>query len=278
MKQLQQAYLSLFERRVFGGRGETSARLEVETALAHRVDYLRLAGRLTDGQWKKLRAAGHGDIKRFFDRFAEAKERMAGIRDQRALALMIAEAATLFARDWPALLTVEGPVFTRTLDRTLTEDQRASMANEDRDRRAFRLRADVRWTTVLLARSLGLKDDQRRRLEALLLERTIPPEKFETSDYVIVMFQAARIPEREIRPIFDDVQWRVMAQEFAAVQRFEVHLKTWRILPRGDVRRSRGCATPSDPPAGPAPGPRPEMIDRCPTRPPTDALAAILQR
>ena len=40
-----------------------------------------------------------------------------------------------------------------------------SMANEDRDRLAFRLRADVRWTTVLLARSLGLKDDQRRRLE-----------------------------------------------------------------------------------------------------------------
>jgi hypothetical protein len=226
MKRLQAAYLSRLERQVFGGaNAEASARRAVETALEHRVDYLRLAGRLTDEQWKKLRAAGHGDIKRFFDRFAEVKAGMAATNDPRAMARMAAEAAPPLAGDWTALQTVEGPVFTKTLDRTLTQDQRTSMAREDRDRLAFRLRADVRWTTVLLARSLGLKDDQRSRLESLLLERTIPPEKFETSDYVIVMFQAARIPQSEIRPIFDDVQWRVMAQEFAAVQRWEVHLK-----------------------------------------------------
>jgi hypothetical protein len=226
MKQLAAAYLSLFERRVFGDqRGEAAARLEAETALAHRVDYLRLAGRLTDDQWKKLRAAGHGDIKRFFDRFTEAKEKMAGILDQRGLSRLAVQEAAPLAREWPTLQTVEGPIFTKTFERTITAEHRAAIEKEDRDRLAFRLRADVRWTTVLLARSLGLKDDQRRRLEALLLERTIPPEKFETSDYVIVMYQASRIPEHEIRPIFDDLQWRVMAQEFAAVRRYELQLK-----------------------------------------------------
>jgi hypothetical protein len=226
MKTLQAAYLSMFERRVFGDpRGEAAARAEAETALAHRVDYLRLAGRLTDDQWRKLRAAGHGDIKRFFDRFAEAREKMAATVDQRTLALLIQREARSLAEEWAVLQKVEGPIFTKTVDRTITDAHRAAIENEDRDRRAFRLRADVRWTTVLLARSLGLKDDQRRRLESLLLERTVPPEKFESSDYVIVMYEASRIPEREIRPIFDDVQWRVMKQEFAAVQRWELHLK-----------------------------------------------------
>jgi hypothetical protein len=257
MKRLQEAYLILFERRVFGDqRDEAAARLEAETALAHRVDYLRLAARLADDQGRKLRAAGRGDIKRFFDRFAEAREKMAGTLDQRALGLLIAGEARPLAEEWAMLQKVEGPIFTKTFDRTLTDDHRAAIEKENRDRLAFRLRADVRWTTVLLARSLGLKDDQRRRLESLLLERTIPPKKFETSDYVIVMFQASRIPEYEIRPIFDDLQWRVMAQEFAAVQRYELHLKRGGFLPEGMFGDDRDGVLPPihllAPPARPA--------------------------
>ncbi len=67
----------------------------------------------------------------------------------------------------------------------------------------------------MLARSLGLTDDQRRRFETLLLEETRPPEQFGVDDYQVVMSQAARIPEARIRPIFDDLQWRILRKEFA---------------------------------------------------------------
>ena len=68
----------------------------------------------------------------------------------------------------------------------------------------------------MIARSLGLTDGQRRRLEAVLLEETRAPENLATYDYAIVMYQASLIPEARIRPVFDDVQWRVMSRELAS--------------------------------------------------------------
>ena len=77
----------------------------------------------------------------------------------------------------------------------------------------------------MLARSLGLTDDQRRRFETLLLEETRPPSEFGTADYLVVMYQAARIPEARIKPIFDDLQWRVLSDELALARNQERGLR-----------------------------------------------------
>src|SRR5262245_59887925 len=90
-----------------------------------------------------------------------------------------------------ALMAADGPIFAKALPRALTEGQRAAVEKDARDRRAFRHRAAVRWTALLLTRSLGLLDNQRRRLESLLLEETRPPLKFDSFDYWIVMYQAS---------------------------------------------------------------------------------------
>ena len=229
---LEQHLRSAFDRQVYGGLdGEDAARAQLESALAKRVDDLACAGGLSDRQRMKLRAAGRGDIKRFLDRCIEARQQVRVNIDQRGgLGIRQADVRSLVVeRD--ALMKVEGPIFSRTLPKTLTDDQRIAIEKEARDRLAFRLRADVRWTVVLLARSLGLLDDQRRRLESLLLERTVPPRRFDSFDYAIVMYQAARIPEDELRPIFDDLQWRVMTEEFAAIRRWGLHLKQGGFLP-----------------------------------------------
>jgi hypothetical protein len=228
----RQAYLRQFDLLAFGGRmTEDTLRLQFESVMAKQLDHLERACALTEAQKRKLHAAGQGDIKRFLDRAVEAKRGLPVNDDLRALLLEIRKAARPFAEDRTTLLAAEGPIFTRAVARTLTDDQRAALDTDDRDRRAFRHRADVRWTAVLLARSLGLLDDQRRSLEAVLLKETRPPIKFDTLDYTIVMYQASRIPEDEIRPIFDDLQWRVMTQELAAIRRYRLPLKSGGFLP-----------------------------------------------
>ena len=228
-KLLEERYLSLFDRQIFGDmEGEEATRLQFESALTKRVDELGRDANLTDAQKKKLRAAGHGDIKRFLDRVAEARERFRGRLIQAGRVRLVLDDVAPLRVDRAALLKVEGPVFTRVLSRTLTDDDQNTMDEAARDRLAFRHRADVRWTAVLLARSLGLVDDQRRRLEALLQARAVPPRRFDAHDYMdyaIVMYQAARIPEREMRPIFDDLQWRVLRQEFAAARQWDLYLR-----------------------------------------------------
>ena len=117
-----------------------------------------------------------------------------------------------------AILAGEGFFFNQALRHMLTEEQHGRFRKDVDDRRVFRHRASVRWTVVMLARSLGLTDDQRRRLEAVLLEETRPPRSSASFDYQIVMYQASRIPEAKIRPIFDDLQWRILSREFAVAR------------------------------------------------------------
>jgi hypothetical protein len=209
----------LFDQYAFGPHRtmeETQRRLEAR--LARRVDYLRRAGELSDEQSKKLMAAGRGDFKRFFDRVAEARSELGAIDDPRALAAAVARAGGATDAERTALESADGPIFAKALGRTLTEGQHSAVAKDADDRRVFRHRAAVGWTAVLLARSLGLLDDQRRRLESLLLEETRPPAASDPSDYEIIMSQASRIPEARIRPILDDLQWRVLADELAVAR------------------------------------------------------------
>lgn len=230
---LTQHYLSLFNRQVYGGSaGERETREQLESALERRVHELKRTGGFDDPQARKLRAAGRGDLKRFFDRAHEARQQLrAEIDRSQPAAVNLSRIVRPLTAEREALEKVEGPIFARTLARTLTDAHRAAIEQDACDRLAFRLRADVRWTTVLIARSLGLLDDQRRRLEAVLAARLVPPRKFESSDYMIVMYQASRVPEDEIRPIFDDLQWRVMSQELAAARRWELTLRRGGFLP-----------------------------------------------
>ncbi len=198
-------------------RTEDEAGRDVEAALAKRVDHLDRATGLSDQQKRKLHAAGRGDIKRFLDRLAEAKRGILSARDLEEISVVFANHSALLQQEWAALRGAEGPIFAKASRRTLTDEQRGRYEKDLRDRREYRYRAAVRWTVVMIARSLGLTDGQRRRLEAVLLEETRVPENLATYDYAIVMYQASLIPEARIRPVFDEVQWRVMSQEFAAI-------------------------------------------------------------
>ncbi len=225
------ANLQAFDRYLFGNRPtQQDARIPFETGLSKRIDYLARACGLTDLQKKKLQVAGQGDIKRFFDRVAEARRGIQSIDDGRRL--VIGKVYKPLADELSTLLVADGPILGKALARTLTDGQRTVLEKDAGDRRVFRNRAAVRWTVVLLARSLGLLDEPRRRLELLLLEETIPPIKFDSFDYWLVMYQASRIREARMRPIFDDVQWRVMTQELTAARQWRRHFEKGGFLPR----------------------------------------------
>ena len=224
-----QAY---FDRLVFGGQqGDGFARRQFESALVKRIDLLRRTCGLRDAQCRKLHAAGQGDIKRFLDRVASERSRFREVNDPRSFAVAVQNAARPFVPERAALLAAEGPIFSKALPGTLSDAQRAALEKDARDRLVFRHRAAVRWTAVMLTRSLGLVDDQRRRLEAILLEWTRPPIKFDSNDYWLVMYQASRIPEARIRPIFDNLQWRVLMEEFESARRWGPRLKRGGLLP-----------------------------------------------
>lgn len=221
MEAQRAAYDQYLDRLVFGTNGpvkEAALRAEYEAGFAREIDRLgRICG-LTEIQQKNLHAAGRGDIKRFFDRAAEARGRLRMLENPRMFLPEARRDAQSLSQERTALAAAESPIFTKAIRHLLTAEQVARLKKDDDDRKIFRHRAAVRWTVVMLTRSLGLSDDQRRRFEALLLAETRPPGKFGTFDYPIVMNQAARIPAARIRPIFDELQWRLIQNEFAVAR------------------------------------------------------------
>jgi hypothetical protein len=243
-KQIAEAYLQYFDRGVFqtnGSSNEATTRGELEAVVARSIDRIdRACGGLDDSQRRKLQAAGKGDIKRFFDRVADERSRIAAVDNPRVLMQEIRKAMQSLSQERMALLAGDGPIFKKAVPRTLTPEQVARREKDIEDRRIFRHRAAVRWTVVMLARSLGLTDDQRTRLEKLLLEETRPPRNFASFDYSIVMCQTSHIPEARIRPIFDDVQWRVMKMELATARSQEPWLRRGGYLPEEMLGDTKG--------------------------------------
>jgi hypothetical protein len=235
--------------------GAAAARDKLETTLALRVDAIARACGITVAQKKKLRVAGQGDLKRFFDRVEEAKQKvrkLEGPWNINNVNLVRREAATL-QKDLAAPWFEDGSLFGKAVRHTLTQEQIVRFDQALRDRKVLRYRAAASLVVVVLARSMGWSDEQRRRFERLLLNETRPPKSFGPSDYYVVMYQASKLPENVIKPIFDDLQWRLLSRRFAQAKRMEQWLMAGGYVPDDQPANARPAAVASVRPAEPKP-------------------------
>jgi hypothetical protein len=205
----------------FGGAGVAHNKLDA--ALALRIDDVERICGLTEAQKKKVQVAGRGDIKRFFDRVEETKRKFQGGPNnqfnniwQEIQPLQAELTAGLFGDD---------SLFAKTVMRTLNEDQAAKYGNVLRERSLVRYQATVAWCVVQLDKSVGLSDEQRHRLVELLMMETRPPKRFGQNDYWYMMLQASKLPESKIKPIFDNVQWRILQRQLMQGRSMEQWLK-----------------------------------------------------
>jgi hypothetical protein len=235
----------MIDRWAFGPFGKTGdVQSWLDSALAVRVEEVERACGITADQKKKLQLVGRIEIQRFFERMDMVRQRARELgrpADPIKVNAIIQEAAEL-----RQLLEVpwfqEGSLFFKVFNNTLTEEQFAKYQQIQRDRRLFRHRASVRWVAFLLAESMGWSDDQRQRFEKVLLDEIPPPKRFpgnpDISNYNVVMYQAARVPEAKLRPIFDDLQWRLLSRQFRYARRLEFQLKNNGFVPGEEPART----------------------------------------
>jgi hypothetical protein len=205
----------------FGGAGV--ARNQLDSALALRIDDVTRICGVTEAQKKKLQLAGRGDIKRFFDRVEETKRKFQTTQNnqfnniwQEIQPLQTELSSGLFGED---------SLFAKTVKRTLSEEQAIKFENVVRQRSLARYQSTVAWCVVQLDKSVGLSDNQRRRLVELLVKETKPPRRFGQNDYWFMMLQASKLPESKLKPILDDVQWRFLQRQLMQGRGMEQWLK-----------------------------------------------------
>ena len=114
----------------------------------------------------------------------------------------------------------ERSLFQKMIPRVLSGDQLARYEKALLDRRVFRYRAAVGWVAVLFGANLGWSPEQRQHLEEVVLAETRPPRKFpDSQDLDLVLFQISRVSERKLKPIFDDLQWRLLVEALSEARK-----------------------------------------------------------
>jgi hypothetical protein len=217
-----------------GGRNAGWARDRLDTQLTLRIDEIDQACGVTEDQRKKLRLAGRGDIKRFFDKVEEKRRAFQAVAHDRAKIGGIFQEIQPLQVAFNAGLFGEGSLFAKTLVKTLDADQSRRYETALRERRQFHYRSRVDLVVATLGNAVGLSTDQRRRFTKLYLDETRPPKSFGRNDYQAVLLQAANLPEEKLKPIFNDTQWRVLSRYFAQVRGMEQFLRTNGYVPDGE--------------------------------------------
>ncbi len=67
----------------------------------------------------------------------------------------------------------------------------------------------------------------------MLVTETPPPPVFGRADYTYLMFQAAKLPEAKVKPIFDAAQWRLLSRQFNNAQMMEQWLRQNQLIAGG---------------------------------------------
>jgi hypothetical protein len=186
----------------------------LEKRLANRIHELHDVCHLTEPQVKKLHLAGRGDIKRYTDRLDSLVKRTTE-NDSGADSTLGLEIQDLEkTRD---RLFDDGSLFSKTVVKTLSQDQLDRIDAVDRHTTTRLYRDAVTQATRGLTGLANLSTKQTEELANLILAETRPPRRFGQSDYALVMFQASRLPESKLKPIFLEAQWKLLKQ----------HVESW---------------------------------------------------
>jgi hypothetical protein len=205
------------DQTVFGlNQTAASSRARLTGRLELKLEHLNRTCGITEAQAKKLRLAGHGDIKRAFDRVNDNKRDFARIRDNQAEAAKLKSELEELGGAWGRALFEHGSIFAKTLEKTLSSEQVAKYTFASCQAKLFRHQAMVEQTVQVLDMAVGFKDRQRQRFTKLLLEKTRPAKSSRGFSFELrsVALQAARLPEATMKPMFDESQWRTLRAFF----------------------------------------------------------------
>jgi hypothetical protein len=221
--QQQQPGIEQFEQWIFNRTGGAGiARNRLNAALELHIDEINRFCGITDIQKRKLMLAGRGDIKRFFDRVDDAKRRY--------LLVMNDQNHNIWEDIQPLQTALnvgifgDESMFAKTVKKTLTSEQATMLAGQAQQRNKNRYVITVDWFITHVDKGLGMTAEQRRRLSELLKE-TPPPRRFGSSDYYYLMYRAGQIAEDRLKPIFDDVQWRLLSMQLNQARGMQQWLK-----------------------------------------------------
>jgi len=224
-----------FEVNVFQPSGNAKqARTQIETKLRLQLDELTRVCELTDAQKVKLRLAASSDVKKLFDEYDVIRKKFHDSKhDQDAWNEAWQEVQPM-QQKMTAGLFGDGSFFSKSIRKTLSEEQLAKFEDVNRERRRYRYRAAIESAMVSLENSVALLHSQHEAIVTLLLDETKPPTAFGQYDQQVILYQLSRLPESKLKPILNERQWKTVQNQINQNRGMEQFLIQQGFLPKED--------------------------------------------
>lgn len=220
---------STFDQWVFGNAmrapNASAARVRLESLLDLKIAAVRAACPIRESQQIKLRLAGRGDVKRFFDRVEEKRALFQFVKNDREKFQHFYQEVVPLQTEVNRGLFRDESLFHKTLQSTLNESQRAAYEMAERERREFRWRAKVEATAAMWAQALGLTADRRQKLTNAVFDNARIPTVLGQFDYYFVTYKLSQLPRETLRPLFGDGPWKAFDQQLKQSQGLRDFLK-----------------------------------------------------
>ena len=215
-----------FDQWVFNnGTNSAQAKTKAETVLKLQIEDIDRICSLTELQKKKLRLAGQGDLKRFYDLVEEKRRKFKAVQNdqqkfneiwQDIQPLQAKIAAGFFGQD---------SFFQHTVRNVLNPEQVSKYEVAYQDRRAYHFHARLELALSLLDGMIGFRDDQREKFLKLLQDDIPVPNVTNQNYYYYVIYCIAQISDEKVKPIFDELQWRALSSQFDQAKGLKDYLK-----------------------------------------------------
>jgi hypothetical protein len=193
--------------------------------LTLKIDDVDRACQLSEVQKKKLQLAARGDIVQFFEKVEVVRKKFLLVRKDQQKFNEIWQDISPLQVQFQAGLFGDDSFYHKTLRNMLKGEQLSRFSQVDGERRQFQYRAKVELVVAMLENALPLRDEQRQKFITLIVKETKPPRSFGQQDYYIVMWNISKIPEKTLKPMFNDAEWKILNQQFAQVRGLEQWLK-----------------------------------------------------
>jgi hypothetical protein len=202
------------------------ARKRLDEMLTLKIDDVDRACQLSEIQRKKLQLAARGDVVQFFEKVEVVRKKFLLVRKDQQKFNEIWQDISPLQVQFQAGLFGDDSFYHKTLRNMLKGEQLSKFAVVDGERRKFQYRAKVELVVAMLENALPLRDDKRQKFINLVVEESQPPRNVgQQQDYYVVMWNISKIPEKTLKPLFTDAEWKVLNQQFLQVRGLEQWLK-----------------------------------------------------
>jgi hypothetical protein len=191
-----------------------SAAQQIDSLVRMQIAALDRVCELTPEQREKLRLAGRGDAARFESQIAALRAELVNKSYKNDEINEVFQKIQPFQQKFQNGVLGDDSIFKKIVSRTLNEAQRSEYEEEQRKRRAADYAARVDMYVAMVDRAAPMSDQQRQALVELFRKHTRPPKKVGQQPIYYVMYQASKIPQDELKKLFDEAQLKVIEKAF----------------------------------------------------------------